>query len=42
LSCPTGSIGCLGGDDVKAVMEDFPLLIEGPVYYCGYSAWPSR
>jgi glyoxylase-like metal-dependent hydrolase (beta-lactamase superfamily II)/ferredoxin len=38
LSCPTGSIGCLGGDDVKAVMEDFPLVIEGPVYYCGYNS----
>jgi glyoxylase-like metal-dependent hydrolase (beta-lactamase superfamily II)/ferredoxin len=38
LSCPTGSIGCLGGDDVKAVMEDFPLPIEGPVYYCGYNS----
>src|SRR5947208_12239730 len=38
LACPTGSIGCLGGDDVKAVMKDFPLLIEGPVYYCGYNS----
>jgi glyoxylase-like metal-dependent hydrolase (beta-lactamase superfamily II)/ferredoxin len=38
LACPTGSIGCLSGDDVKAVMEDFPLLIEGPVYYCGYNS----
>jgi glyoxylase-like metal-dependent hydrolase (beta-lactamase superfamily II)/ferredoxin len=38
LACPTGSIGCLGGDDVKAVMKDFPLLIEEPVYYCGYNS----
>jgi glyoxylase-like metal-dependent hydrolase (beta-lactamase superfamily II)/ferredoxin len=38
LACPTGSIGCLGGDDVKAVMRDFPLLIEEPVYYCGYNS----
>jgi glyoxylase-like metal-dependent hydrolase (beta-lactamase superfamily II)/ferredoxin len=38
LSCPTGSIGCLGPDDVKAVMNDFPLLIEEPVYYCGYNS----
>src|SRR3954447_16656547 len=37
LACPTGSIGCLG-DDVKAVMADFPLLIEEPVYYCGYNS----
>src|SRR5436189_2089174 len=33
LACPTGSIGCLGEDDVKAAMKDFPLLIEEHVYY---------
>lgn len=38
LSCPTGSIGCLADDDVKAVMLDFPLVIEDPVYYCGYNS----
>jgi glyoxylase-like metal-dependent hydrolase (beta-lactamase superfamily II)/ferredoxin len=38
LSCPTGSIGCLGGEDPKTVMQDFPLLIEEPVYYCGYNS----
>src|SRR5438128_9658384 len=38
LACPTGSIGCLGNDDVKAVMQDFPLVIEEPVYYCGYNS----
>src|SRR5262245_6968707 len=38
LACPTGSIGCLGQDDVKAVMADFPLLIKKPVYYCGYNS----
>src|SRR6202023_951668 len=38
LACPTGSIGCLGDDDVKAVMDDFPLIIEEPVYYCGYNS----
>jgi glyoxylase-like metal-dependent hydrolase (beta-lactamase superfamily II)/ferredoxin len=38
LSCPTGSIGCLGTDDPKEVMRDFPLLIEEPVYYCGYNS----
>jgi len=37
-ACPTGSIGCLGDDDVKAVMKDFPLVIEEPVYYCGYNS----
>ena len=38
LSCPTGSIGCQGADDVKAVMKDFPLPLEEPVYYCGYNS----
>src|SRR5215207_5546654 len=38
LACPTGSIGCLGDDDVKAVMEDFPLPVEDPVFYCGYNS----
>jgi glyoxylase-like metal-dependent hydrolase (beta-lactamase superfamily II)/ferredoxin len=38
LACPTGSIGNLGGDDVKAVTTDFPLVIEEPVYYCGYNS----
>ena len=38
LACPTGSIGCLGSDDPKQVMKDFPLLIEDPVYYCGYNS----
>jgi glyoxylase-like metal-dependent hydrolase (beta-lactamase superfamily II)/ferredoxin len=41
LSCPTGSIGCLGDDDVKAVMKDFPLVIEEPVYYCGFNSQKS-
>jgi glyoxylase-like metal-dependent hydrolase (beta-lactamase superfamily II)/ferredoxin len=38
LSCPTGSIGCLGDDDVKTVVRDFPLLVEPPVYYCGFNS----
>jgi ferredoxin len=38
LACPTGFIGCLGDDDVKAVMKDFPLLVEEPVFYCGYNS----
>ena len=37
LSCPTGSIGCRA-EDPKAVMKDFPLVIEEPVYYCGYNS----
>jgi glyoxylase-like metal-dependent hydrolase (beta-lactamase superfamily II)/ferredoxin len=38
LACPTGSIGCLGDDDVKGVMKDFPLVVEEPVFYCGYNS----
>ncbi len=38
LACPTGSIGCLADDDVKAAMQDFPLVIEEPVSYCGYNS----
>jgi glyoxylase-like metal-dependent hydrolase (beta-lactamase superfamily II)/ferredoxin len=40
LACPTGSIGCLGGDEpkAKAVVADFPLLIEPPVSYCGFNS----
>ena len=38
LSCPTGSIGCLGDNDAKSVMADFPLLVEEPVYYCGFNS----
>lgn len=38
LACPTGSIGCLADGDRKAVMNDFPLVVEAPVYYCGYNS----
>ncbi len=38
LACPTGSIGDLGDDDVKAVMKVFPLAVEEPVYCCGYNS----
>jgi glyoxylase-like metal-dependent hydrolase (beta-lactamase superfamily II)/ferredoxin len=38
LACPTGSIGCLGDENLKDVMGDFPLEVESPVYYCGYNS----
>src|SRR5688500_8568114 len=38
LSCPTGSIGSVGEDDPKAAMGDFPLLVEDPVFYCGFNS----
>jgi glyoxylase-like metal-dependent hydrolase (beta-lactamase superfamily II)/ferredoxin len=41
VSCPTGSIGCLGDDSPKSVMGDFPLLIEEPVFYCGFNSQKS-
>jgi glyoxylase-like metal-dependent hydrolase (beta-lactamase superfamily II)/ferredoxin len=38
LACPTGSIGCRGDVDPKSAMADFPLVVEEPVYYCGYNS----
>jgi glyoxylase-like metal-dependent hydrolase (beta-lactamase superfamily II)/ferredoxin len=36
VCCPTGSIG--GGDRPQSVMDDFPLLLEEPVSYCGFNS----
>jgi glyoxylase-like metal-dependent hydrolase (beta-lactamase superfamily II)/ferredoxin len=38
LSCPTGSIGTRGDDDPAAAIDDFPLAVEEPVYYCGFNS----
>jgi glyoxylase-like metal-dependent hydrolase (beta-lactamase superfamily II)/ferredoxin len=38
LSCPTGSIGSQGENQAKLVLDDFPLVIEAPVYYCGFTS----
>jgi glyoxylase-like metal-dependent hydrolase (beta-lactamase superfamily II)/ferredoxin len=38
VSCPTGSIGTYGRNVAKTVMDDFPLPIEGEVYYCGFTS----
>jgi len=38
LSCPTGSIGCAGADNPKPLIRDFPLVIEDPVFYCGFNS----
>jgi glyoxylase-like metal-dependent hydrolase (beta-lactamase superfamily II) len=39
VCCPTGSIGCTGGDPrPQSVLGDFPLPIEGPVCYCGFNS----
>ena len=38
LTCPTGSIGYVGGQDVKEAMADFPMLLEDGVYHCGFTS----
>ncbi len=38
VCCPTGSIGSQGDDRPQSVMDDFPLLAEEPVYYCGFTS----
>jgi glyoxylase-like metal-dependent hydrolase (beta-lactamase superfamily II)/ferredoxin len=38
VSCPTGSIGAGPHDEPRTVMDDFPLLVEEPVYYCGFNS----
>ncbi|HEY9685892.1 MAG TPA: MBL fold metallo-hydrolase [Coleofasciculaceae cyanobacterium] len=38
LSCPTGSIGTRAANRAKQVMDDFPLLVDDPVYYCGFTS----
>src|SRR6478735_7173348 len=37
VCCPTGSIGTRGKDRAQSVMDDFPLVLEEPVYYCGFT-----
>lgn len=38
LACPTGSIGTTGSNEARDVMDDFPLVVEEPVYYCGFTS----
>lgn len=38
VCCPTGSIGGGPDDDPRTVMHDFPLVVEEPVYYCGFNS----
>ena len=38
VCCPTGSIGSRGADRPQSVLDDFPLLIEAPVSYCGFNS----
>jgi glyoxylase-like metal-dependent hydrolase (beta-lactamase superfamily II)/ferredoxin len=38
LACPTGSIGTRGPNRAKQALGDFPLPVEGDVYYCGFTS----
>jgi glyoxylase-like metal-dependent hydrolase (beta-lactamase superfamily II)/ferredoxin len=38
LSCPTGSIGARGKNQAKEFIGDFPLQIDGDVYYTGFNS----
>ena len=38
LACPTGSIGTVHSNNASEVKADYPLPIEGGVYYCGYNS----
>jgi len=38
LACPTGSIGCEGPNDAADAIADFPLVVEEPVFYCGFNS----
>jgi glyoxylase-like metal-dependent hydrolase (beta-lactamase superfamily II)/ferredoxin len=38
VCCPTGSIGSQGPDRPQSVLDDFPLAVEGPVFYCGFNS----
>ena len=38
VCCPTGSIGSLGDDRPQSILDDFPLEIEHPVFYCGFAS----
>ncbi len=38
VCCPTGSIGTRHANRAKSVLTDFPLHIEGDVFYCGFNS----
>lgn len=36
LACPTSSIGTVGKNQARVVMEEFPIPLDDGVYYCGF------
>jgi glyoxylase-like metal-dependent hydrolase (beta-lactamase superfamily II)/ferredoxin len=38
LACPTGSIGTLHPGRTREIRADFPMPLEGGVYYCGFNS----
>ncbi len=38
IACPTGSIGTLHKNSSSEIMDDFPILIEDDVFYCGFNS----
>jgi glyoxylase-like metal-dependent hydrolase (beta-lactamase superfamily II)/ferredoxin len=38
VACPTGSIGTRSTNRAKEVLDDFPLPVEGNVFYCGFNS----
>jgi glyoxylase-like metal-dependent hydrolase (beta-lactamase superfamily II) len=39
LACPTASIGTVEkATDIKTIQQTFPILVDAPVYHCGYHA----
>ena len=38
VACPTGSIGTRGASPAKTALDDFPLRLDGDVYYCGFTS----
>lgn len=38
LACPVGSIGCAGRSRANEFRGDFPLPVDGEVFYCGFNS----
>src|SRR5215470_14068610 len=38
IACPTGSIGGLDPAGVREAAGDFPMLLDGGIYYCGFNS----